>query len=613
MPLIADQIPKLEKYEVLEEIGHGGMATVYRARDRRLARDVAIKVIHKHLRENKEVALRFVSEARAVAKLKHPNIVEVYDVSEEDDDERYLVVELVPGTTLRKLLAERDHMPCEIAAAVGIEIGTALDHAHRQGVIHRDVKPENVLVDLSDRVPSKRSASQERPTDAESGRVKITDFGIAKLLDAQGVTSTGQVLGSPAHMAPEQIEGGDVTARADVFGLGVLLYECMVGRLPFDGKNPAQVLRKVLDGTFTPPERARPTVGAGFSKIVERALSREAEARYASCEEVCAALRQELTLLGFDNPRRELVEYLTSAESYAADYERRVVTRLVDLGKAARAERQAPTAAAYFNRALAFRPDDAELLRQVAGLAQRERRRRLGTRAGALFGISLLLGAAAYGISRRARQPVLSVQPDQPPVRSTDPVIAPEDLRPQPIRTAEPTPSADPVTAPKIPAGPAPSVASKTRPVKIVVSGARGGVVRIDGTLHADWYGKKFELAIGSHTLEVVPPDKDCCENLGPKSFEVTAGEDEQIVYGSAPLKDATLALSGAEGAYATCPLLFSGKLFAPGSVRVKIPGSESEVKGQCSILGPPAGSQPKVVQVVLLPGRFQQLTWDGG
>ena len=185
MPLIADQIPKLEKYEVLEEIGHGGMATVYRARDRRLARDVAIKVIHKHLRENKEVALRFVSEARAVAKLKHPNIVEVYDVSEEDDDERYLVVELVPGTTLRKLLAERDHMPCEIAAAVGIEIGTALDHAHRQGVIHRDVKPENVLVDLSDRVPSKRSASQERPTDAESGRVKITDFGIAKLLDAQ--------------------------------------------------------------------------------------------------------------------------------------------------------------------------------------------------------------------------------------------------------------------------------------------------------------------------------------------------------------------------------------------------------------------------------------------
>src|SRR5215510_1760230 len=246
------------------------MATVYRARDRRLERDVAVKVIHRHLRENKEVAARFVSEARAVAKLKHPSIVEVYDVSDEADEERYLVVEFVPGTTLRKLLAERGHMPAEVAAAMGLEIGAALEHAHAQGVIHRDVKPENVLVDLSERVVSTRE-SQERPADAEAGRVKIDDFGIAKLLEAQGVTSTGQVLGSPAHIAPEQIEGGDLTARADVFGMGVLLYECMVGRLPFDGKNPAQVLRRVLEGAFTPADRARPTIGSGLGVIVDRA------------------------------------------------------------------------------------------------------------------------------------------------------------------------------------------------------------------------------------------------------------------------------------------------------------------------------------------------------
>ncbi|HEX7452580.1 MAG TPA: serine/threonine-protein kinase, partial [Polyangiaceae bacterium] len=191
------------------------MATVYRARDRRLGREVAVKVIHHHLRENKEVAARFVSEARAVAKVKHPNIVEVYDVSDADEPERYLVQELVRGTTLRQLIAQHGHLPAEVAAAIAIEVASALEHAHGLGVIHRDVKPENVLLEM--------------PTEAQSGaeaalvpRVKITDFGIAKLLDAQGVTSTGQVLGSPAHMAPEQIEGGDVSARSDVFGLGVL-------------------------------------------------------------------------------------------------------------------------------------------------------------------------------------------------------------------------------------------------------------------------------------------------------------------------------------------------------------------------------------------------------
>src|SRR5207344_2910587 len=139
--------------------------------------------------------------------------------------------------------------------------------AHGLGVIHRDVKPENVL--LRD-APNRRTSSEQLEK-----QVKLTDFGIAKLLDAQGVTSTGQVLGSPAHMAPEQIEGGDVTARADVFGLGVLLYESLVGRLPFDGKNPAQVLRRVLDGAFTPADKARPTVGMQFGAIVGKALAHE--------------------------------------------------------------------------------------------------------------------------------------------------------------------------------------------------------------------------------------------------------------------------------------------------------------------------------------------------
>src|SRR5260370_34111661 len=140
------RFPQLAKYELLEQIGHGGMASVYRARDRRLGREVAVKVIHPHLRDSPEVASRFQTEAKAVAKLHHPNIVEVYDVSEASEPEQYLVAELVRGTTLRKLQQQRGAMPPEIAAAVALEFLAALAHANPSGVLHRDAKPEKVLV-----------------------------------------------------------------------------------------------------------------------------------------------------------------------------------------------------------------------------------------------------------------------------------------------------------------------------------------------------------------------------------------------------------------------------------------------------------------------------------
>src|SRR5205814_2241434 len=157
------------------------------------------------------------------------------------------------GTTLRRALMKYGILPPEVAAGIGIELASALAHAHRAGVVHRDIKPENVLIEI----PAPGADGQP----ARELRVKLTDFGIAKILDAQGVTSTGQVLGSPAHMAPEQIEGGDVDSSTDVFALGVLMYECLVGHLPFEGKNPAQVLRRVLDGIFSPADTERPTVG----------------------------------------------------------------------------------------------------------------------------------------------------------------------------------------------------------------------------------------------------------------------------------------------------------------------------------------------------------------
>jgi tRNA A-37 threonylcarbamoyl transferase component Bud32 len=397
------RLPELAKYEALEEIGHGGMATVYRARDKRLGREVALKVIHPHLRNSLEVASRFFAEAKAVAKLRHPSIVEVYDVSEANEPDQYLVVELVRGITLRQLLRQeseqgRGAMPPEVAAALALEVSSALAHANGCGVVHRDVKPENVLIEH-------HPAGVASPDSVDAGQtasrvaVKLTDFGIAKLLDAQGVTSTGQVLGSPAHMAPEQIEGGDVDARSDVFGLGVLLYECMVGQLPFQGTNPAQVLRRVLEGQYPPAFSLRPLVGARWSAILDRALAHAPADRFSNASAVADALHEELDRLGFTAPLRELAAWLDEPAAYATANDARIIERLRALGDEARKRRDMVAAANDYNRALAYAPDDPQLMRIVAGLYRAEARARAVRRGAFAFGLAACLGMGVWGVS----------------------------------------------------------------------------------------------------------------------------------------------------------------------------------------------------------------------
>jgi eukaryotic-like serine/threonine-protein kinase len=611
MTSLAERKPELEKYDIFEEIGHGGMATVYRAHDRRLGRDVAVKIIHRHLRENREVTARFASEARAVARVKHPNVVEVYDVSDDGEAERYLVVELVPGTTLRKLLTTQGNMPAEVAAALGLQIAAGLEHAHQQGVIHRDVKPENVLIAAAS--PPSGPRSPER----DNGRtlVKLTDFGIAKLLDAQGVTSTGQVLGSPAHMSPEQIEGGEVTARSDVFGLGVLLYECMVGKLPFDGKNPAQVLRRVLDGAFTIPERARPTVGSEWSRILSTALAHDPEQRYPSCTEFAEAMRGELLRLGFSDPQRELGDYLGDPESYQQAYEQRIVTQLAVLGRRARDDRKIPLAASAYNRALAFRPDDTELLAQVAGLAQRERLRRNAARIGAITAVSVLLGAGAFGVTRALR-----VEKDE--ARDTEAAVPVASdfgarMRPDLRRPAKPNAvppkasaaAARPALRPRVAAAPTviPPVQSGTRQVRVVITGAKGGKLRVDG-VERDWFGPAFPLTVGSHTFEFLPPNADCCVAPAPRIEEIRPGDGEQVVVGEIAFRDAVLRFEAPVGYQASCGML--GTFSTSGEQRPVRMSSPSQ-KVSCSVEPPPSSGQPpKMVDVTLQPGRTSPISW---
>lgn len=597
---------KLAKYELLGEIGHGGMATVYRARDRRLGREVAIKVIHRHLRENPEVASRFASEALAVAKLKHPNIVEVYDVSADDEQERYLVVEFVHGVTLRQRLREVGPFPPEVAAAITREVCDALSQAHANGVIHRDVKPENVLLKLDGGVDAASA----------SARVKLTDFGIAKLLDAQGVTHTGQVLGSPAHMAPEQIEGGEVDARADVFGAGVLLYEMLTGTLPFEGQNPAQVLRRVLDGTFLPAERIRPRVGAGYGRIVARALARDPVDRFPSAQAFASALEAELSAVGISDPRAEIGRFLADAEAYSAGHDKEIVERISLRASEARDKGDVVQAAACFNRALAYRPDDTELLAEVAGLARRGRLRKRAARG--LAGIVLLGGCA--GVVYLVLASVTA--PEQPEGTPRASVLAKPKPKPKapPAPSAAPAPpvvekeeAAEPVRAPtRTTSAPRPQLAKPTRElpegvrlVRTPVVGPQNARVRIDGQLEP-WF-QVHSLSYGPHTFEFVPPNDECCEAPAPMTIEVVPGEDAQLVRGVIQFKPATLMLVAPPGSHTSCSL--DEVLSAGGSQTIPMDRPARELS--CTIV-PPTGSseRPRRVDVGLRPGRTFKLTW---
>ncbi|MBS2020732.1 MAG: serine/threonine protein kinase [Deltaproteobacteria bacterium] len=558
------RVPALAKYEVLEELGHGGMATVYRAHDKRLSRDVAVKVLHPHLRESREIAHRFEAEAKAVAKLRHANIVEVFDVSSAEEEEQYLVVELIRGDTLRRLLQKGGALPPEIAAALAIELLGALAHAHASGVVHRDVKPENVLLehrrkdqptrdDPSAPTSKDRERSGETPpvstpslAPSSGGRktpprganrgervaVKLTDFGIAKLLDAQGVTSTGQVLGSPAHMAPEQIEGGEVDGRADIFGLGVLLYECMVGHLPFEGNNPAQVLRRVLDGLYPSAERERPLVGKIYSQILDTALARKPEDRFPDAPAMRDALVNELARVGIKAPRAELEAYFDDPTAWTEEHDKRLIGKLCDLGSESRKRGDAVAAAADYNRALAYAPEDQQLLRIVTSMHRAEARMRMIKRTAPLLLGVVALGAGAFFVARAVKGAGDGPSPIRP-VDTGAVASAEPSTTAAPPRVPASVPSAV-VSAPKIAtsivttrldAGSAVSAPGKKRSVVIAsLRPANGVFVSIDGSGPRETGpDSTFNLDEKEHSL-VFTCSMDLCD---PQSITVPADDKE--------------------------------------------------------------------------------------
>ena len=248
------------RYRLDSKLGSGGMSTVYLARDDTLERWVAVKVMHREISDQPDQIERFRREARAVAQLSHPNLVAVIDAG-EDGGHPYIVFEYVEGETLKQRIDRIGPLPFDEAAAYAIEIGRGIAAAHAQQMVHRDVKPQNVLID-------------------PEGRGKVTDFGIARSLESDGLTKTGRVLGTTDYVSPEQAMGRDVDARSDIYSLGVVLYEMLTGDVPFKAETVVGVAMKHVNEQMPDVQGRRPGASAALSAVTERATQKDPRKRY---------------------------------------------------------------------------------------------------------------------------------------------------------------------------------------------------------------------------------------------------------------------------------------------------------------------------------------------
>ncbi len=255
---------RLGKYEIRSEIGRGGAAIVYRAYDPDLNRDVAIKVLSPLLAQNQAVVERFRREARSAALLDHPNIVTIHDVG-KDGDWHYIVMHLLEGETLTEIIRHRAPLPPEEVLSILHPLAQALDYAHSRGVVHRDVKPSNIIV-------------------SPTGHVTMTDFGIALAAHEKRITATGAIVGTPDYMSPEQVEGLEIDGRSDQYSLGIIAYEMLSGRLPFEGTGPGNLLYKIVHEKTPPIGLIKSDLPEPVGKVLEQVLSKKAKDRYATTE-----------------------------------------------------------------------------------------------------------------------------------------------------------------------------------------------------------------------------------------------------------------------------------------------------------------------------------------
>lgn len=287
-----------ERYEILELIGDGGMAHVYKGKDRILERLVAVKVLQPQFNSDEEFIRRFHREAQAATSLSHPHIVNIYDVGEEEDL-YFIVMEYVPGETLKEKIQRTGPLPLEESVRLMTQILDAIHHAHHFGIIHRDIKPHNILL-------------------TETGDAKVTDFGIARAVSAATITHTNSVMGSVHYLSPEQAKGGYVSERSDIYSLGVVLYEMVTGSLPYTGDSAVSIALKHLQESLPRPKDKRPNLPQSFENVILKATAKKQEDRYPDVLSMKMDLSTALSPERFSEPMFVPMEEMEKTKTFPA-------------------------------------------------------------------------------------------------------------------------------------------------------------------------------------------------------------------------------------------------------------------------------------------------------
>lgn len=556
------------RYRILEQLGQGGMSVVYKGLDTTLDREVAVKVLHPHLAGRAESRKRLEREAKAVARLHHPNILEVFDYSGEAATEAYLVTEYIRGQTLRQFITDEALQPPEIAAMVVHELASALAHAHDSGILHRDLKPENVMV-------------------RDDGVLKLMDFGIAKILDRdEKMTMTGALVGSPAHMAPEIIEGEEAGAEADVFSLGTMLYLFSTGKLPFTAPNTTATLKKILDAVYDDPRQVMATVSDELAEIIGQCLQRQPSMRYPTAGKLRDALAEYLAGLGLTRPHEELAKFFLEPRGYRKELTPRITAALLARAEKWIAEKKSARAMSALNQVLAHEPSNVranELLGQMRARKQREARVRKLQRLALGGGVVFIVAMSVLQGVRVAMTP----KPFTPryPLSPTDVTLAgvawprpPEPPKPievappvEVVKAVEPTPVKVPPVQPiKKPAGP--------EVVEISAIVRPWGYVQIDD-------GPRTAEALARHVLKLTPgPHRftvscDLCESKGRSvTLDVKAGDVVPLI---APLTPSLVSFEG-----------------WPADAKVRVGSQELTIKQSQDTpfrVGPPTAGSPEM------------------
>jgi len=456
------------RYKIVGELGRGAMGVVYHAIDPNIGRPVAIKTIHfgggRNPEEQNRLRERLFREARSAGILSHPGIVTIYDV-EQQGELAYIAMEFVDGPTLDQVLSEAHPISPERMFSVLGQTAVALDYAHQKGIVHRDIKPANIMI-------------------ARDGTAKITDFGIAKITASDQLTMTGNIVGTPHYMSPEQVQGQPVDGRSDQFSLAVIAFEMLTGEKPYSGEHLTTVVYKIVAEEPAAPRRLNPTIGAAIESVLRRSLSKKPDARYATCQEFAGALEK----------------------ACAASKGWKTMPRGGSLNE--------PTMADSAKPVVTLPPARHARLAEATTTAERAGRRTSGFLP---FLLAILVAAGLLALIGWQAAPWLSNQvqatktPVPPPATVPVPAPAPAPVEPKPSPMPPPatTPAetAHPAKPPaeKSPARPAPAIAA-TQPVAII-SSPGGATATLDGDPQKACKAPcSLDATPGRHTISITMP-----------------------------------------------------------------------------------------------------------